>query len=418
MYTPFNGTINEISLRDFLDKLDYNLTEPEDRVALVSRILEEQGEFFSEYFEYFYNPHLKLTSPLSENNAVCKVLDSIGNYIIFAKDKEEKAKQRKAKKIITISRKRTMDKRETSFEGILSKLEGNEDAFYNFVRNDKNIIFRPKISITSHDLETIPELRELREGIEALDAKVKAGHFKGKDVYKVKKIIIESRQQQYIIKTGITRPIMFTKLGRPESYIQFDEDTGYYVGKEPVRGMFYDGENDDREFKLVSENRIDFANPHHIQCLLHFYSKLREATWDNLNSDMKYILDSLDAIVDMALEQDFPYLYDLVIWRIDGCTNAQIQEMLQLKHGIKHSQEYISSLFNHKIPSLIAEKYLESWLVWFNGIHKIIPTKKCNRCGQQKIASNRYFSKNTGTKDGLYSICKKCRSKTGQKSRK
>ena len=35
--------------------------------------------------------------------------------------------------------------------------------------------------------------------------------------------------------------------------------------------------------------------------------------------------------------------------------------------------------------------------------------KKCSRCGQIKLAHNKYFSKNKTSKDGFYSICKNCR---------
>jgi hypothetical protein len=37
--------------------------------------------------------------------------------------------------------------------------------------------------------------------------------------------------------------------------------------------------------------------------------------------------------------------------------------------------------------------------------------KKCSRCGQIKLANNRFFSKNSTSKDGFYSICKCCRNK-------
>jgi hypothetical protein len=37
--------------------------------------------------------------------------------------------------------------------------------------------------------------------------------------------------------------------------------------------------------------------------------------------------------------------------------------------------------------------------------------KCCTRCGQIKLAHNKYFSKNKTSKDGFYSICKQCRNK-------
>ena len=35
----------------------------------------------------------------------------------------------------------TINKRETSFEGLIGQFENGEDGIYNLVKNDKNIIF-------------------------------------------------------------------------------------------------------------------------------------------------------------------------------------------------------------------------------------------------------------------------------------
>jgi hypothetical protein len=40
--------------------------------------------------------------------------------------------------------------------------------------------------------------------------------------------------------------------------------------------------------------------------------------------------------------------------------------------------------------------------------------KRCSRCGQIKLANNKYFSINGTSKDGWYSICKECRSVKGK----
>jgi hypothetical protein len=83
--------------------------------------------------------------------------------------------------------------------------------------------------------------------------------------------------------------------------------------------------------------------------------------------------------------------------------------------GKKHSLEYISSLWRNKIPQLIAEKAAEFLLDWHYLQVEKGKYKKCNRCGQIKLAHSKYFSKNKTSKDGWYSICKNCRSKKGAK---
>jgi hypothetical protein len=52
----------------------------------------------------------------------------------------------------------------------------------------------------------------------------------------------------------------------------------------------------------------------------------------------------LEDIVDGALKDKYPLYYDLLIYKIDGRSNAEIQFLLELKYGIKHSVEYISAL--------------------------------------------------------------------------
>ena len=113
-------------------KLDYKLESPQERNELVKKIIDE-------------TPPEKLTQ---------RYLEILTDYIIFAMDKEE----RKRKKILTDNRMVTVNKRETSFEGLVGKLENGEDGIYNMIANDKNILFTPKISITQEDIETIPPL--------------------------------------------------------------------------------------------------------------------------------------------------------------------------------------------------------------------------------------------------------------------
>ena len=80
-----------------------------------------------------------------------------------------------------------------------------------------------------------------------------------------------------------------------------------------------------------------------------------------------------------------------------------------MEFGIKHSLEYISSLWRKKIPKLIASQEEDEYLYWYYLNIEKGKYKKCSRCGQVKLAHNKYFSKNKTSRDGFYSICKKCR---------
>lgn len=347
-------------------KLDYTLTSPTERNELVKKIVAQ-------------TPPEKLTN---------RYLEILADYIIFAMDKEE----RKTKKILTDNHMVTVNKREMSFEGLVGQLENGEDGIYNMLNDSKNIIFMPKVSITQQDIAEIPALKELRDEIEKVEAMAKAAT--GKRKFLLKKQVIEMRKDQYVIKGFHHQPMYcmnatksFSKLNLSEN-ITFNED-----------GL------------PVSDGLISLFNPKHVSALLCHYSKIKQDAWGKFTSDSYYLMESLDIIVDRALKEKYPLYYDLMIYKIDGKTNVDIQELLYKTHGIKHSLEYISSLWRNKIPKLIAEQAEEDYLIWYYTTQEKGKWKKCSRCGQIKLAHNRFFSKNKTSKDGYYSICKCCRNK-------
>ena len=147
-------------------KLDYTLDSPEDRKKLVEQILEENPE---------------------PNEAYLEIL---ANYLVLCMEKQEK----KEKKILTDNRMSTVNKRETSFEGLVSQLENGEDGIYNLMNESKTTIFQPKVTITKKDLEEIPFLQQIRDAIQWWEQKAKTAT--GKDAYIIKQTIIALRKDQ------------------------------------------------------------------------------------------------------------------------------------------------------------------------------------------------------------------------------
>ena len=74
--------------------------------------------------------------------------------------------------------------------------------------------------------------------------------------------------------------------------------------------------------------------------------------------------------------------------------NNDIQMYIQQEFGIKHSIEYISSLWRNKIPKLIASAAEDEWLNYHFNMKEKGKFKRCSRCGRIKLAHNKYFSKN------------------------
>ncbi len=351
-------------------KLDYTIQSPQQRTALVQQIVDSL-------------PPEKLTN---------RYLEIMSDYIIFAMTKEE----RKNKNINTTNRMVTVNKRERSFEGLVEKFENGEDGIYNLITEDKNIIFTPKISITAEDVQTIPGLKQLQEAIAEVEAREKKA--KGRKRFLLKQQIIQLRQDQYVLKNSYKQPI--NCLNGIKNFYTMNFDDNIFIKE--------NGQIEDKSL-------ISFMNPKHISALLCHYSQLKENCYGKFYADGYFLMESLDKIVDQTFKKKYPLYYTLLIYKIDGKTNLQIQSLLEKEHGVHYSVEHISALWRNKIPKMVAETAKKNFLTWYYTEKARGKWKKCSRCGQIKLAHNIYFSKNNSSKDGFYSICKDCRNKKKDK---
>ena len=349
-------------------KLDYTIDSVEERKKLVEKILEENPEPSEAY------------------------LDILANYLVLCMEKQEK----KEKKILTDNRMTTVNKRETSFEGLVSQLENGEDGIYNLMNESKTTIFQPKITITKKDLEEIPYLNQIREAIKWWEQKAKTAS--GRDAYIIKQTIIALRKDQYVVKNAYRKPIALARITRSKNFKRMDDS------------YHFDADNN-----LVPEG-ISFANPKIVSAILCNYSKLKEDSYGNFESDLYYLMWDFDNLCEKALK-DYPLYERIVTLKIDGAQNINIQQDLIDNFNVKHSLEYISSLWRNKIPNIIASA-AEDEILYNHYLNKEKGKyKRCSRCGEIKLAHNKYFSKNKTSKDGFYSICKCCRNSKGKKAK-
>lgn len=355
-------------------QLDYSLSTAEERVELVNQIIEEtpQEQLNIQYLQY------------------------LTNYILFVYDKGQtkKEKQHKDGGVLTKNRMATIEKREMSFEGLVSSLENGEDGIYNLMINDKNQLLDRKSKITEEDLRNIPYLQQYYDTIKQCEAKLKQA--KGKDKFTLKKQIIETWQTMYMIKSAHLGIPAKTGVAKNQiktiAHMQVEENISLDENKMPV-----------------SDNIISLLNPDCVSILLCYYSQLKEEAYDDFQSDIRFMLMDLENVAEKALQNE-PILYDLLIWKIDGHTNEEIIDLMQRNYNIQHTEQYYSTLWRKHIPKLITEQVKKDYLYWYYSTQEYGQWKQCGKCGEIKLAHPMFFSKNT-SKDGFYSICKECRKK-------
>lgn len=353
-------------------QLDYTLDTVEERKELVEKILAQPGgQFTSSYLEI------------------------LADYLIFIKGKKIRGNttRKKDKSIITPNRKKTMNKREISFDGYVSNPNTPTDAIYGMISNDKNMILTNKVSITPDDIKTIPGMASLREAIEKV--KVDLATASGARAFTLKKTIIELSQSQYILKNAYKKPIFFMKTTNSLKGLNLREEITL-------------DENDD----VVSNGVVSLVNEKDVSMLLCNYSNLKEESYEAMDSDIKWMLLDLEEVAERALLPDHPILHFLMILKIDGMSSEDIAAEILEKYGVKYSVTFISKMWRERIPNLIATLEREQWVIWHYTNEEMGKWKVCSRCGEAKPAHKYFFNKNKDGKFGLQSRCKECRRAT------
>ena len=201
------------------------------------------------------------------------------------------------------------------------------------------------------------------------------------------------RQDQYVIKMAYKQPMTCLNGIKNFSSMSFDNNIQIKKNKK----------------QIVDNGLISLINPLHISALLCNYSALKENCYGKFSADGYYLIQDLENIIDKYIKEQYPLYFKIIVYKIDELKNIEIQSLLEKEFGIKHSIEYISVLWRHKIPLLIAKAAEKQYLQWYFTMREKGEWKKCTRCGSIKLANNAFFSKNRSSKDGFYSICKDCR---------
>lgn len=195
-----------------------------------------------------------------------RYMEILADYVIAAMTPMEK----KAHLYLTENRKLTINKRETSYQGLTEQFENGEDGAWNLFNEvaDKSIRLTQKKEISAADLAEIPELQQLKESISIIE-KLEAGA-QGKDRYRLKKWLIELHQEQYIIKDIFKPSMSANAIAKSVAQMDLGENITIDENGEPH-----------------SDGRITLFNPTHVSALLCNYSALKDECWGKFWSDLR-----------------------------------------------------------------------------------------------------------------------------------
>ena len=256
-------------------ELDYSIKDPKERVKQVEQLIAETD--------------LIILTPT--------YLSYLGNYILGISEGNSTKKEKKEDyPIATKNREVTTKKREISYEEIVSTLENGEDGIYSMIVNDKNRIMDYRDPINEQDITEIPGVQEHLNLIDTLKLKMKTAT--GRAKYLIKKQIIETYQQIYIIKEAYK--------GTPARG-KISNQTKTFAHMPLEDKIFLDED-------LMPQNAgpLSLFNPTHISFLLCHYSELKQELADDLSSDMRFLLLDLEDLVTRTLLPHHELFFDLL----------------------------------------------------------------------------------------------------------
>lgn len=342
-------------------------------------------------------------------------LETVSNYVLYGKDDDQySCVDKKYVQIKTKYQSYQKDK-------VLSLDEMMENPAFDetqFVEN--NIYKTTKQKIEPEQLQSIPGLADLKQEID----KWEQLYLEEKDEqkrYHMKHFLIQLKKQQYCL-IGNYYP---TRQHKP-NYLNYFQWYGDSQLNYPVlpRGLMKEEHDIDflvprnsrntidaivddetlEQWRRTNKHYFDFRDVKHLYLLFQAYDDIVEQIRLQPDSPLWNLVWTFDFYIEQAnLSQQQLLIVDMKKHKMP---NRDIAVRLEAELGIKHSDNYISTIFN-KAVKLIADAVeldYDSYLC--RNYDKAWKTCKC--CGRALLRDSRNFVKKQRAVDGLTSRCKKC----------
>lgn len=383
-------------IKEILSQLDYTLTTYKERKKLVTDIHEKYGIAINERYSYYFNANQD-----KYMNRVCfqqinHLLECLSDYVLSAKTENEDLPS-KPKFYKSSSLKEKGRKKESISLDDVVKTMTNEDSSL-FTYYDDN----------SSGKYILGELQKHMDNCPYIDDYIAYNQVVRQIIRdkKIRNVKIVNGKKVFIYKNSNGNPI--------KEEIKHFSEKEIKMLKKTIGYTKYNSMEIDKEIITILKEYYKFV----------YFNKIRQGTfypdydmfdWDDRNqilallkfrrtgyfdSDLGCLLYDLDELIkQISLTPTELEILDL--YRNQDIKQKDIGIILDV------SQQYISASL-YKIAAKITEGYWNSYEDWYYTNVVKGKYKQCSKCGQNKIASTKYFKKDRKGKNGLKSICKSC----------
>lgn len=375
-------------------------------------------------------------------------LEQMANYILYGKD--ENNQNTVQRKEITDSNKRystfkTMDDKLLSLDELLENPMADQQTLEQ--RHKPSVYKKPKpcINKPKYDKKTgelidpgdsdIPYMKELWESIDRMEhtIAVNEGKLPADDttpiikddyrLYQLKHWLVDLRRHQYYLKDVFKPELHFPGLDHPkQQFIDWTSDSYYWCSldqwKAKVENSYLSSVSKDlkdyetrvnswtgeTEVKwIVQRHTFDWENPLHVKALMNWYDPLYDQLYEKLDTYGRTLIWDFERYRKMAhLSEVRDFILEQKINRVPY---GEIVENLQIKYGLKYTENYLCTILSKEIPEKIAQTAQKWRLICETPEEEL---KQCYTCGRKLPRHKLFFVCNKNRKDGFSSNCKEC----------
>lgn len=356
-------TIDGYGIKNLQSIQDKEIQIQQERINNTNFALYDENGDLIPYLEYFLTELDNVFTPttsgyLSSEINVCRTLENIASYILFAPD---------AKRLIEKTE-YNFYKDEDAFrsktkELSLDHIEGDDGTLDILIESNHNYLCDTSQKIYASDRKKYVALQDYEELINLLSDRIKAMKNSPSPERRILSNTVGSlRVDQLILKSMLYKPIIFKHIA----------SNGERLDEPDIDGFKY--EEVEKMFKQMGKN---YLTP---------FGKLA----DVLAEIMEHIeLSEKEKQIVSIVEAGY------------------ISKKKAIATEIGVDPSFVTQCFS-KIKNKIVKEYMRLYedfvyTYWDYGWYKT-----CPQCGEVKLLSDNYWAKNTHSNDGFRSICRKC----------